>query len=70
MGCFAFCKTRGDLYDPLVVACLVILADIIRDPKLFRWSSDGDLGDHYEGFKLAGINPETAPHALAGYGAD
>ena len=39
---FSFCKTRHDPYDKVVVACLVILATVLRDdPCGFSWSSDG-----------------------------
>jgi len=48
---FDFCKTAQKLYDPAVVACLVIFAEEVES---FSWSSDGRPDEHAEGIALAG----------------
>jgi len=54
---FTFCKTAMKEYDPVVVACLLILDNVLAtDPVGFRWSSDGDWpSDHSMGVELSGI---------------
>lgn len=60
-GFFRFCKTARKPYDKVVVACLVVLATVLRDAEVgFRWSSDGETGDHAEGLRISGV-----PEALA-----
>lgn len=61
-GCFAFCKTRADAYDPVVVACLVILAQELKGSGVgFTWDTDGNWpAEHRDGLELAGISAADA----------
>lgn len=61
--CFDFCKTRQEAYDPLVIACLLIITDVLKDSTVgFGWGSDGEFPhDHLSGIELAGMTRETAP---------
>ena len=54
---FTFCKTAQKPYDPVVVACLVILATTLKgDDCGFAWSSDGRWPkEHATGLELSGI---------------
>jgi hypothetical protein len=57
-GMRSFCKTSHGAYDPIVVACLVIFAGILKGHEVgFTWSSDGTWpGAHVAGLELAGIS--------------
>jgi len=52
-----FCKTAERDYDPVVVACLVILTSTLKGtPVGFTWASDGKWPkDHESGLKLSGL---------------
>lgn len=56
---FDFCKTAAREYDPVVVACILILDE--ECPDRFAWSSDGRWPkEHAGGIELAGLTPESA----------
>jgi hypothetical protein len=59
---WAFCKTAGKAYDPVVVACLVILATTLKgQPVGFTWSSDGTWPqEHAVGLEVSGIPRKEA----------
>jgi len=59
---WAFCKTAGKAYDPVVVACLVILATTLKgEPVGFTWSSDGTWpSEHAVGLEVSGIPRKEA----------
>jgi len=54
---WAFCKTAAKRYDPVVVACLLILDHVLSGDSVgFSWSSDGTWPkEHSEGIELSGI---------------
>jgi len=54
---FSFCKTAMKEYDPVVVACLLVLDHVLAtDPVGFQWSSDGDWpNEHSMGIELTGL---------------
>ncbi len=54
---FGFCKTAAKRYDPVVVACLLILDHVLAgDPVGFSWSSDGTWPkEHADGIELSGL---------------
>lgn len=54
---WGFCKTAAKRYDPVVVACLLILDHVLAgDPVGFQWSSDGTWpNEHSGGIELSGL---------------
>ena len=59
---FSFCKTRRRDYDPVVVACLLHLTEVLGPETGFGWSTDGRYPeDHASGLEFAGMTIDTAP---------
>jgi hypothetical protein len=58
---WAFCKTAMKAYDPVVVACLLILDHVLKGDSVgFSWSSDGNWPkDHAGGIELSGLDFNT-----------
>ena len=59
---YEFCKTRHREYDPVVVACIIVAANVANHHRLkFNWSTDGNWPEELQaGVDLAadaGINP-------------
>jgi len=55
-GSFSFCKTARKPYDPIVVACLVLLREQTKGGDSgFTWSSDGNPTEHSQGVEIAGL---------------
>lgn len=46
----SFCKTARQPYDEIVVAILIMVADVV--PDKFSWSSDGSEDEHDDGNDL------------------
>lgn len=54
---FNFCKTAMLPYDPVVVACLIVIASVLKGHEVkFRWDTDGSWpDDHQDGIAICGI---------------